>query len=91
MIKSYLEKHPLKQGGGEGLCATTALAIQDILQRHWKVLFWEDEDAQNKAIDAIDDYLYDEIKGKRGVDLSLEQMDELIEHTMQVARHRRVS
>jgi len=91
VIKSYLEKHPLKQGGGEGLCATTALAIQDILQRHWKVLFWEDEDAQNKAIDAIDDYLYDEIKGKRGVDLSLEQMDKLIEHTMQVARHRRVS
>ena len=55
------------------------------------MLFWEDADAQNKAVDAIDDYLYDEIRGKNGVDLSLEQMDELIERTMQVARNRRVS
>ena len=61
------------------------------MQRFWKVLFWEDEDAQNKAVDAIDDYLFDEIKDKKGVDLSLEQMDELIERTMQVARNRRVS
>jgi len=91
VIKPFFEQHPLKQDECERLCAETALAVQDILQRYWKVLFWEDEDAQNKAVDAIDDYLYDEIRGKKGVDLSLEQMDELIERTMQVARNRRVS
>ncbi len=91
VIKPFLEQHPLKQDECERLCTDTALAVHDILQRYWKVLFWEDEDAQNKTVDAIDDYLYDEIRDKNGVDLSLEQMDELIERTMQVARSRRVS
>lgn len=91
VIKPFFEQHPLKQDECERLSADTALAVHAILQRYWKVLFWEDEDAQNKAIGAIDDYLYDEIRGKNGVDLSLEQMDELIERTMQVARSRRVS
>jgi type I restriction enzyme R subunit len=91
VIKPFFEQLPLKQDERERLCADTALAVHAILQRYWKVLFWEDEDAQNKAVDAIDDYLYDEIKGKKGVDLSLEQMDELIERTMQVALSRRVS
>jgi len=91
VIKPFFEQHPVKKDECERLCADTALAVQNILQRYWKVLFWEDEDAQNKAIDAIDDFLYDEIRGKNGVDLSLGQMDELIERTMQVARNRRVS
>ncbi|WP_012647452.1 hypothetical protein [Geotalea daltonii] len=29
-----------------------------------------------------------EVKGNRGVEISLDQMDALIERTMQVARHR---
>lgn len=72
----------------EALAAQTALAIQEILQRHWKVQFWDDEDSQKRAINEIDDYLFDEIKGVQGVDLSLEQMDELIDKSLQVARHR---
>lgn len=36
----------------------------------------------------IDDYLYDEIKGSRGIELSLDQMDEIIGRSMQLARHR---
>jgi len=36
----------------------------------------------------IDDYLYDEVKGVRGIALSTEEMDEIIEKTMQLARHR---
>ena len=72
----------------EKVATDTALAIQEILKKHWKVHFWDDSDAQKHAINDIDDYLYDELKGKRGVELSLEQMDEIIERTMQVAKHR---
>ncbi len=50
--------------------------------------FWDDLDAQKQAMNDIDDYLYDEVKGERGIDLSTEQMDEIIEKPMQLARHR---
>ncbi len=76
---------------GEALDTTTshaALAINDIIHRHWKVHFWDDADAQKRTVNDIDDYLYDEIKGAQGVELGLNQMDEIIEKSMQLARHR---
>ena len=47
-----------------------------------------DLDAQRRTMNEIDDYLYDEVKGARGIALSTEEMDEIIEKTMQLARHR---
>jgi type I restriction enzyme R subunit len=88
VLQPFFKQQHLDASQGEDLSAETALAIQEILNRHWKVHFWEDDDAQKGAINEIDDYLYDEIRGKRGVDIALEQMDDLIERTMQVARHR---
>ena len=49
---------------------------------------WDDEDAQKQAVNEIDDYLYDEIRTGRGIALSLEQMDGIIEKVLQVAKHR---
>mgnify|MGYP000954549703 CR=1 FL=1 len=37
------------------------MAIDGILEKHGKVGFWDDEDAQKQAVNEIDDYLYDEI------------------------------
>lgn len=90
VLKPFFERHDLEQVKCEAIAAETALAIQSILDRHWKVQFWDDDDAQKQAINDIDDYLFDEVKGNKGVELSLDQMDELIERTMQVTRHRRV-
>ena len=66
----------------------TALAIHEILQRHGKVRFWDDPDARNSAINDIEDYLYDEVKAERGLELGSEQLDEIIERTMRIARNR---
>jgi type I restriction enzyme, R subunit len=44
--------------------------------------------AANLAINDIDDYLFDEVKGKMGVEMSEGQMDALIEKAMQVAKSR---
>ena len=68
--------------------ADTALAIHEIFQRHDKVHFWDDPDARNRAINDIEDYLYDEVNAKRSVALSSEQLDEIIERTMRIARSR---
>ncbi len=71
------------------LAEATSLAIQRILDKHWKVDFWADEDAQNSVINDIDDFLYDKVKTKFNLDLSLERMDQIIEKTMRIAQSRR--
>lgn len=71
------------------ISSETALAIVDIIDNQWKVDFWDDSDAQKSAINDIDDFLYDKVKDRYGLSLSLEQMDEIIEKTMQVAKNRR--
>lgn len=88
ILKPYLVEKSEDISLIEEISADTALAVQGILQRHWKVQFWDDTDAQKRAINDIDDYFYDHIRDERGIDLSLAQMDEIIERTMQVARHR---
>ncbi|MTI85538.1 MAG: type I restriction endonuclease subunit R [Firmicutes bacterium] len=90
VLKPFFEQHYLGKEECEELSATTALVIQNILNRYWKVHFWDDEDVQKQVINEIDDYLFDEVRGNKGIKISLEQMDELIEKTMQVARFRSV-
>ena len=88
VIKPFLTVHELAEEDLESAAADTAIAIHGILQKHKKVHFWDDEDAQKQAVNEIDDYLYDELKTNRGIELSLDQMDDIIEKVLQVAKHR---
>lgn len=88
VLKPFFENHELTVVEIEEIVADTAIAVKVILDSYRKVNFWDDEDAQKQAINDIDDYLYDEIKHNRGVKLSPEEMDRIIEKTMQVAKHR---
>lgn len=88
VLKPFLEKHELGEEDLESAAADTAIAIHVILEKHKKVHFWDDEDAQKQAVNEIDDYLYDELKTERGIELSLDQMDDIIEKVLQVAKHR---
>ncbi len=36
----------------------------------------------------LGDYLYDELKSVKGIELSLDQMDSVLDKVMQVAKHR---
>ncbi|MBN2104084.1 type I restriction endonuclease subunit R [bacterium] len=88
ILKPYFEKQSGKSDQWETIATNTAVAIQEILKKHWKVHFWDDHDAQKQAINDIDDYLFDEVKNVHGFQFSLTAMDEIIERTMRVARHR---
>lgn len=88
VLKPFIELHGLDNSACEEISSDIALEIENIIKRNWKVQFWDDEDAEKRVINEIDDYLYDEIKGNRGLELSLDQMDGIIEKAMQVARHR---
>lgn len=88
VLKPILEKHDLNEVGIEDIAADTATAIHGILEKHEKVHFWYDEDAQKQVVNEIDDYLYDELRTEKGIELSLNQMDSIIEKVLQVAKHR---
>ncbi len=88
LVRHYFKSDQLEGGACEAIASDTALAISGIIRRHWKVHFWDDADAQKRAMNDIDDYLYDEIRSARGFELGLDQMDEIIEKSMQLARHR---
>ena len=88
VIKPVLEASGCPGETCDDCAVDTALAIHEILQRHGKVHFWDDPDARNSAINDIEDYLYDEVQAKRGIALGSEQLDEIIERTMRIARNR---
>lgn len=65
-----------------------AEATQESLKDHWKVNFWQDIDAQNHVRNAIDDHLFDKVRGELGVNLAENQMDTLIDNLMKIAKSR---
>lgn len=65
-----------------------AEATQESLKEHWKVNFWQDIDAQNHVRNAIDDHLFDKVRGELGVNLPGNQMNALIENLMKIAKSR---
>ena len=68
--------------------AYMAHSFQQAFAREQVVDFWNNANAINKVKGRMDDYFYDELKGKQGVDLNTEQMDEIIARTMRIARSR---
>jgi len=88
VLKPFFEKHKSNETDFDSIAADGAIALYKIFEKHKKVQFWEDQDAQNQTINEIEDYLFDEVKTKKDVELSIEQLDEIIERVMQVAKHR---
>ena len=88
LLRPFVANHQSDAGQAQEAAAEAAVAVWDIFRRNRKVGYWDDLDAQRRTMNEIDDYLYDEVKGARGIALSTEEMDEIIEKAMQLARHR---
>ena len=88
LLRPFLANHLSDNEQAQNTAAEAAMAVWDIFRRNRKVGYWDDLDTQRRTMNEIDDYLYDEIKGARGIALSTEEMDEIIEKAMQLARHR---
>lgn len=88
LLRPFVANHLSNDEQVQTASAEAAMAVWDIFRRNRKVGYWDDLDAQRRTMNEIDDYLYDEVKGARGIALSTEEMDEIIEKTMQLARHR---
>lgn len=88
LLRPFVANHLGNDEQAQNTAAEAAMAVWDIFRRNRKVGYWDDLDAQRRTMNEIDDYLYDEVKGARGIALSTDEMDEIIEKTMQLARHR---
>ena len=88
LLRPFVTNHLSDAEEAQTTAAEAAMAVWDIFRRNRKVGYWDDLDAQRQTMNEIDDYLYDEVKGARGIALSTDEMDEIIEKTMQLARHR---
>ena len=89
-LKSLFEPSVKDAEVCEEVAVDFALELLKILENHRKVNFWDDDDEQNRTIDDIEDFLYDEIVGKRGIELSAEQMDNIINRSIQLAQSRKL-
>jgi type I restriction enzyme R subunit len=88
LLRPFVASHLSDTEQARSTAAEAAVAVWDIFRRNRKVGYWDDLDAQRRTMNEIDDYLYDDVKGARGIALSTDEMDEIIEKTMQLARHR---
>lgn len=88
LLKPFVAGHVADAAQAANLAANAARAVWGIFLRNRKVGYWDDLDAQRRTMNEIDDYLYDEVKGAQGIPLSTSEMDEIIEKTMLLARHR---
>ena len=88
MLEPYFTGHIADQDQAKNSAAEAAVSIWSIVERNRVVGFWDNLDAQRRTMNDIDDYLYDVIKGENGIPLTTEEMDEIIDRTMQLARHR---
>ena len=88
VIKPFFIVKGCKTDELEKASAETATEVQRIFDVHKKIHFWDDEDEQNQVINEIDDYLFDVVIKEKGIGLSVEQMDGIIEKSMRLARHR---
>ena len=88
IVKPLMTMESQNQTDMDSLAAEIAVAIQKIIVDHKKVNLWDDSDAMNQVVNAIDDFLFDEIKTNQSVDLPVDVMDQIIEETLKVARFR---
>jgi type I restriction enzyme R subunit len=70
-----------------GLAADVAVRIDDAIQSRLVVDWRTNMDRQNEMRNAIDDLLYD-VKSEHGLTLSVEDMDAIIERSLDIAKNR---
>lgn len=88
LLLPFVAEHVMEAIQAADQAANAAKAIWEVFVRNRKVGYWDDLDAQRRTMNEIDDYLYDEVKGAQAIPLTTEEMDQIIEKLMQLARHR---
>jgi type I restriction enzyme R subunit len=73
---------------GPEATASVAISVIDIIKAHHIVDVWSNEVAQNQMRNAIDDYFFDVARDQMGIELSVQDLDEIEARLMALARAR---
>ena len=71
----------------ESTLAEAACTMEDLIRNHAVVRWRENIDAQNRMRNDLDDFLYD-LQIRKGMQISFDQMDAIIEAVIRIAIHR---
>jgi len=69
------------------ICADLGIVIDDIIQKNIVIDWHSNIIVQNKIRQEIDDYLFS-LKDKLSIDLPIEEHDNIIEKSLEIAKHR---
>lgn len=72
---------------GEDMYITTVLDIFAIIKKEAIVDWYKNTDVKRKMRNSIDDYLYDTVKGEKGVDIDGDHIKVMIDTIMQLAEN----
>ncbi len=87
MAAGYFSEQDLQVG--EELIAYMSTSFQQAFEEERVVDFWNNQEAVNRVKGSMDDFFFDVLKEKYQVELKPEQMNEIIENTMQIAKNRK--
>ena len=85
-----IARRELRKAGLEldDLAEDIAVALTKIIDRHRNVGWQNDRDVQNRMRNEIDDFFFDEIMSRRGLDLSASTIDAVVDEILASARVR---
>ncbi|MCB1233322.1 MAG: hypothetical protein KDN19_23965, partial [Verrucomicrobiae bacterium] len=63
------------------------LDIYQVLSKNARVDWWKNHEMKRVMRNKIDDYLYDELKLNQGIELSVEQIDAIVDDVMKLAEN----
>jgi type I restriction enzyme, R subunit len=86
-LQQILRPHAGDASTLNGMSADTAVGIDEIIRRNKIVNWTTSADVQNRMRNAIEDYLH-ELKTQRGLDLGFDEIDAILERTLDIARVR---
>ncbi|MEO1537903.1 MAG: HsdR family type I site-specific deoxyribonuclease [Pseudomonadota bacterium] len=75
-------------GVDDVVTANFAQSIINIVKDHHIVDVWSNEVAQNNMRNAIDDYFFDVVRDEKGIEIPLDQLDDIELRIMDIARAR---
>ena len=91
VVNETIEGMELKEDsvpyGGKNLAAELAVKIDEAVQKRLQVDWHNNPDVQNDMRNAIDDLLY-EARQEKGVPLTVQDMDAIIERAIEIAKNR---
>lgn len=87
-VNQVLERLDPREAEFKNTLAQVALTVDEIIERNRIVNWTNDTDVQNKIRNEIEDCLFD-LKNASGIDLTFDDMDEIMEQCIEIAKYRR--